>query len=171
MDMHFCRRCGEKLSHVTGHVFTCVNKHVIFRNSSPAVVVLLINEKREPLLAVRAIEPGKGKLHVPAGFCDDSETFEHALERELREELGLTRKDYGTFSYLLSAVDQYEYKGEMIPVVSAVYWATIKPSVTIVPSDDVNDTFFTAYDLINFDNFQFSAVTKGLHRLRELQLI
>jgi NAD+ diphosphatase len=171
MEMIYCRRCGERLSNAAGHIFTCTNKHVIFRNLSPAVVVILVNEKHEPLLAIRSIEPGKGKLHVPAGFCDGLETFEQAAVRELKEELGLARSDYGKLSYLLSATDMYEYKGEAIPVLSSVYWAKTKSSVNFVASDDVSDAYFIPYDQIDFDNFQFTAVVEGLRRLHELKMI
>lgn len=171
MEMKFCRRCGQVLRLSSGHVFVCANNHVIFRNSSPAVVLILVNEEKNPLIAVRSIDPGKGKLHVPAGFCDDAETFEQAIERELKEELALSSADYSAPEYLLSQLDEYEYKGEIIPVLSAVYWARIDSSTSITSGDDLEAAEFVPYDRIDFGNIQFKAVADGLRRLRELEAI
>lgn len=171
MEMIYCRRCGEKLSNINGHVFACDNKHVIFHNSSPATAIILVNERREPLVAVRGIEPGKGKLHVPAGFCDDAEIFEDAIKRELEEELNLTHQDYSEPVFLLSHIDQYEYKNESLPVVTAVFWATIDSSIPFKAADDLSEASYVPYDKLKLEDFQFEAVKVALHRLHELAII
>src|SRR5438477_12044149 len=100
MDMNYCRRCGRSLQQQQANVFACEDGHTLYRNSSPAVGIILVNDKKETLVAVRGIEPGKGKLDMPGGFCDDAETAEAALERELREELHLEPSRYSPPQYL-----------------------------------------------------------------------
>ena len=63
-----------------------------FINSSAAVAALIVDENRRLMLVTRGIEPNYGKLDLPGGFIDPGESAEHAVERELFEELGLKVK-------------------------------------------------------------------------------
>jgi ADP-ribose pyrophosphatase len=171
MEMNFCRRCGKPLKNISGHVFTCSNNHIIFRNSCPCAGILLINEKKEVLLVVRALDPGKGKLHYPAGFCDDVESIEQTLKREIFEELGLTDKDYSLPKYLFSNIDPYEYKGETVASTVVVFWAKISLTAFLKPGDDAADAFFVPYDKIDFDKIQFDTLKIGLRKLHRMKII
>ena len=171
MELNFCRRCGKALTHVSDNVFKCTDGHIIFRNSSPAVVLILVNERKEPLVAVREVEPGKGKLHVAAGFCTDVETIEETLRRELLEELGLSPDDYSPPQYLLSHVEAYEYKGEVIPVLCATFWATVRSTAKLVAGDDLSQPSFKPYTDLDFSLFQFETVVLALKKLHQLGTI
>lgn len=171
MEMNCCRRCGEKLKNIEKHVFTCSNKHLIFRNSSPCAGIILINENKQFLVTIRSIEPWKGKLHIPAGFCDDNETFEQTLEREIFEEIGLLKNDYGMPKYLTSVAEPYEYKGEEIPVLVAIYWAEVSSKIKLVPGDDASDALFMSYDELDIDKVAFQAQKQGLIKLHKLGII
>lgn len=75
MEMNYCRRCGHTLTNVERHVYQCDNGHTLFANASPAVGVLFMNNEKEVLIATRSIDPGKGNLDMPGGFCDGAEIF------------------------------------------------------------------------------------------------
>jgi NAD+ diphosphatase len=165
MEMNFCRRCGSALNKSDTHVYTCQNGHVIFANASPAVAIWLINEKNE----VRAINPGKGLLDTPGGFIDGAtEVFEEANERELMEEIGITKDQHGPLQYLSSGIDHYEYKGEKIPVLSVFFWARIDSSVAFTPQDDVESVSYMDIDTLDPALMYFNAAREALIALRKL---
>ena len=166
MEMNYCRRCGSKLSTDGHHIFTCENGHTLYLNASPASSLWVINDKREVLVAVRAHDPGIGKLDSPGGFNDGAETHEHAIARELEEELGLTPKDYTQPEYLLSGIDNYTYGGEVIQVLSAVYWARLIGNPTIQALDDVAEAKFISIEEVNPSDIYFDAPRAGFIQLR-----
>jgi ADP-ribose pyrophosphatase YjhB (NUDIX family) len=165
-EMNYCRRCGNQIENVQQHIFKCKQGHTIFNNASPAVGVLLINDKNEVLVVTRAIEPGKGKFDAPGGFCDGSETLEKALERELNEELGLTAQDYSTPEFVLSGIDLYKYKEETLPVLGVIFKALVKPGAKIVAADDAASADFMPIQEIDLENVYFDSVRKGYEYLK-----
>ncbi len=71
----------------------------------PNVAVILQNKIGQILICERVSDPGSWQF--PQGGVDEGETHEHALERELLEELALKPDDYkllkrkGPYRYLL----------------------------------------------------------------------
>jgi ADP-ribose pyrophosphatase YjhB (NUDIX family) len=168
MEMNFCRRCGSKLTQRDfAHVYQCEKGHVIFANASPTVGVLLMNDKAEVLLVERALEPGKGMFDVPGGFCDGAESLEDAISRELEEEVGLAPADYTTPKLLLSMVDPYEYKGEVIPALSVIFTARIKGEVLLTAGDDVASAVFMKLADIDIDAMYFASIRQAIEYLRD----
>ena len=171
MEMNYCRRCGQPLTNTGDHVYNCGNGHVLFANASPAVGVLFVNDHKEVLMAVRSMDPGKGKLDMPGGFCDGAETFEQALEREMQEELGLIPEDYDDLEFLLSHNDPYNYKDERLSVLCGVYTAHLKAGVTPKAADDVAETKFMRYGDIDQSKIQFPSQVAGLELLHKRGII
>lgn len=126
----FCPRCGRKTADRSNpQPFRCsgCDLHYYF-NPVPAVVALLRNPADEVLFIRRAVEPAKGKLAVPGGFVDLGETAENALRREIVEEVGL---EVEALEYLCSALNQYNYRGIIYPVLDFIYLArTNTPELT-----------------------------------------
>ena len=137
MELNYCRRCGAELKKKTGNAYACANGHTLFPNPAPTVGVFLFDTDGKVIMSVRGIEPNKGRLDSIGGFVDDGETFEQALEREVREETGLVPDDYSTPMYLTSAPSGYEYDGEVRSVLSCFFTATLREGAEPVASDDV----------------------------------
>lgn len=137
LDMNFCRRCGTPLQTTDNHIFTCANQHTIYANASPTVGIFFITPENQIILSERGIQPHKGMLDSFGGFVDGAESFEQALERELQEELSLQPGDYETPRYLTSAIGYYPYGGEVLTVLSALFWARLTTTAELVPHDDV----------------------------------
>lgn len=171
MEMNFCRRCGQALTNIEKHIFRCTAGHVLFANTSPAASLVLVTPEKQVLLAVRAHEPGKGKLDIPGGFLDGDEIAEDALKREMQEELGLSSQAYSLPEYLLTYIDYYEYKSEIIPVLSIMYHAQLNSDAIIRPADDVAKTVLLSYKDVDMGNMQFQSGIASLERLHTLNIL
>jgi NAD+ diphosphatase len=167
MEMNYCRRCGSKLTLVHDHVYICANNHTIYNNASPSSCLWIVNDKNEILVAVRAHEPGMGKLDAPGGFSDGAETFEDSIARELQEEVGLTPNDYTKPQFLLSGMDSYTYMGEQLNVLCGAYWARLIGSPIITPDDDVAEVHFIPIKDVDPDIIYFDSVRAGFIALRD----
>jgi ADP-ribose pyrophosphatase YjhB (NUDIX family) len=125
----FCPRCGSVAEHHGDHVACPECGYVVWANSVPGVEAVIERDGRV-LLARRANEPRKGLWDLPGGFPGEAEDPFAALEREVREETGLTLGDVG----LLGAWLEPDYEGRS--VFSVTYRATARPG-DAVAADDV----------------------------------
>ena len=171
MEMNYCRRCGEPLTRLEGHIYKCAGGHTLFANASPTVGILFVNDQQEVLMAIRKFEPGKGNLDMPGGFCDGIETIENGLMRELDEELGLGADDVEGLEFMLTHIDSYDYQGETLPCLCSVYTGRLKPGVTPKPADDVADVAFMKYEAIDHSKVQFPSILAGLEVLHSRGVI
>ncbi|TDE08786.1 NAD(+) diphosphatase [Jiangella asiatica] len=85
-----CGRCGAPTdSQAGGHVRVCrADGSQHFPRTDPAVIVLVVDEKDRCLLGRSAAWPGR-RFSTLAGFVEPGETPEHAVVRELYEEVGV----------------------------------------------------------------------------------
>lgn len=169
MEMGFCRRCGAKLSDQGNYVYVCANNHTIFANASPAVGIFFVTATNHVLLSVRGIEPHKGRLDAFGGFLDGPERLEEAIERELGEELGLKTGDYTTPQYLTSGVGQYPYGGEIMPVVSSLFWSQLLID-NPTPQDDVADIASFPLADVPLELLHDADIIHGIKMLQKLLL-
>lgn len=168
MDMNYCRRCGENLTQVS-EAYTCTNGHTLYNNPIPGVAIFLVNPERTHVtLAIRAFEPGIGKLNAIGGFMDLGETAEEALYRELQEEVGLSPQDISEPRYIGTAISYYHHHDETRQVLCIAYWATPQPGTTLQPSDDVAEIQTYPLDAIPFDQFQSVDDVAMLKKLQQL---
>ena len=134
--LKFCPRCGGV--HFEPHG-SKANKcrdcgFVFFFNAAAAVAVILRNEGKV-LLTKRAFDPGKGTLDLPGGFVDPLESAEHAVDREIEEELNLkiTEKKYcGSFP------NTYVYGGVLYYTCDLVFECSVASFEHITATDDVS---------------------------------
>lgn len=103
-DSH-CSYCGTRFTEQKAwprKCFRCYNDS--YKNPLP-VVVTIINvwegNKLGTLIQQRAHDPEKGGWAFTGGYVDEHETWQEAIVREVREELGLETE---TTDYLLSDV-------------------------------------------------------------------
>jgi NAD+ diphosphatase len=161
MEINFCRRCGTRLQAKGAGAYLCEKGHHVYYKTYPAACALLVNSKNEVLMTVRAIEPDKGALDAAGGFCDPGETFEETLRRELHEELGLSPEDYDEPQFLVDALDDYPYEGEITPALDVLFWARLHDDAKIVVADDV-----AAYEWLPLVSFDTSRLAKHAHSAR-----
>lgn len=86
----FCPRCGSRTDvRAGGHIRVCprdASQH--FPRVDPAVIMLVRDEDDRCLLA-RGPQWPEGRLSILAGFVEPGESLEHAVVREVAEEVGL----------------------------------------------------------------------------------
>ncbi|MEL7002092.1 MAG: NAD(+) diphosphatase [Bacteroidota bacterium] len=93
----YCYRCGAKLRYQeTGHVKVCTNSscgHITYPRTDPAVIVLIEhhaeNGEAPKCLLARNKRYKGNMISTLAGFVEPGETPEHAVVREMKEEVGL----------------------------------------------------------------------------------
>ena len=96
MEMNYCMRCGAMLGtrpHPTdGTVPYCEScDDYRFPVFSTAVAMVVRNPEKTRVMLVR--QYGEPREVLPAGYVDKGETAEHAVRRELMEELGLEARE------------------------------------------------------------------------------
>lgn len=100
MEMHFCPLCGTRLKtreHPTDGIVAYCERCGDYRfpHFSTAVSIVVLNVERTQMILIR--QYGEPWEVLAAGYVDKGETAEHAVRRELREELGLEAR---TLRYL-----------------------------------------------------------------------
>ncbi|MEU6792782.1 NAD(+) diphosphatase [Nonomuraea wenchangensis] len=87
----FCPRCGSRTEIRTGgHIRVCPedgSQH--FPRVDPAVIMLIRDEDDRCLLA-RGPQWPQGRMSILAGFVEPGESLEHAVVREVAEEVGVS---------------------------------------------------------------------------------
>ncbi len=87
----FCPRCGSRTEIQTGgHIRVCPedgSQH--FPRVDPAVIMLIRDENDRCLLA-RGPQWPQGRMSILAGFVEPGESLEHAVVREVAEEVGVS---------------------------------------------------------------------------------
>jgi len=85
----FCGQCGGLLEeHGTDRARECVScKRIFYPRLSPCIIVLVT--RGEELLLARGVRHPEGMYSTLAGFIEPGETAEHAVHREVREEVGI----------------------------------------------------------------------------------
>jgi NAD+ diphosphatase len=96
-DHQYCGRCGTPTERVPGErARQCSNCGLIsYPRLSPAIIVLI--ERGEEILLARGHQFPPGRFGIVAGFVEPGEALEEAVEREIREEVGVEVRDITYF--------------------------------------------------------------------------
>lgn len=124
-----CPRCGERVSKPGINPLKCeACEYIHFFSPTAAVAGILTDHKGRVLFLKRMRDPGKGKLGLPGGFVDAGESIEHALHREVLEEVNLTVE---RIEYLASFPNSYEYRGVALPVCDMFFVCDVESFETL----------------------------------------
>ncbi|MGL4293262.1 MAG: NUDIX domain-containing protein [Bacteroidales bacterium] len=159
----FCPACGSV--HFNEHNAAskkCADcGFTYYFNPRGATVALILNEKKELLIARRAKEPAKGTLDLPGGFIDTGETAEEAVKREVLEETGLIVSEV---DYLFSIPNIYPYSGMDIHTIDLFFLCKADMSKSVEARDDVSALYWIPLDEIDPELFGLHSVRQGITR-------
>lgn len=146
-----CERCG----------------FIYYFNISSSTIAIIINDKKELLVATRAHEPAKGTLDLPGGFVDLDENGEEAVIREVKEETGL---DVTNLKFLFSIPNKYMYSDFEIQTLDLVYLCTVKDTSHMKPDDDVSNLQFIKLTDLQPELFGLLSVKEVIRTIQKMKI-
>jgi NAD+ diphosphatase len=149
----FCPRCGVRFSGKNDGYLACGACELkYFDSPKPCAGVIPISREGKILLVERALDPHKGKLDILGGFLQAGETFEEGVQREAREELGLTLNG---LIYIASYSHQYVYQDIEYTLATAIFTAPISADMDLEVADDVASYRFFSPKAVTEDMLAF----------------
>ena len=160
----FCPRCGSEYFILTSDrsrkCDSCGFHY--FLNTSAAVAGLIFNNQGELLFTRRAIEPHFGMLDLPGGFIEPMENAEHALAREIKEELGVavTKMEYfGSFP------NEYPFSGLSVFTLDLIFKIELESLDNLKAMDDISGFEFYKPDHVNMDEIPAHSIQQIVKKL------
>lgn len=140
---------------------------IYYFNPSAATVAVIINERKEILVATRKNDPAKGSLDLPGGFVDMFETAEEAVIREVNEETGLRVE---SVKYLFSIPNTYMYSDFEVQTTDLFFLCKVNEDASFRPNDDVDSLQFILISKLNPALFGLQSLKKGIQEIQTLNL-
>lgn len=149
---NFCPRCAASaLSIDEEREIRCGACGFRFFFNTAAAAGCFLFRGDELVLGVRAQEPQRGQLDVPGGFIEFGESLEAGIQREVREEMGVSIEN---LQYLTSAPNHYPFAGVPYRTLDVFFTGNVADGALLTPQDDVAEITF-AHPL-NLDARQFA---------------
>ncbi len=160
---NFCPRCALALEdrHRKGVHQICDCGHFIGNNPVTVNVVLLPIRQADGALGLlagrRGIDPGHGKLSLPAGYQDAGESPQEGAVRELLEELGVVLKP--------DDLSFYDLQGNKPNTQTIVCWLAPEMQENELPSFVENEEVTERVIVCNGDDMAFSSHARWVNRV------
>jgi NAD+ diphosphatase len=154
----YCPKCGAAALKVVGQkLLRCAAcGFELYLNVAAAVASVIVDQQGRMVVLVRGKEPGKGKWDLPGGFVDPGETAEDAVQREVREEIGL---EVTALRYLGSWPNVYEYMGVRYRTLDLGFSCEVKDIALVRPREaEVAEVLFLDPNEIDLGRFAFRSV-------------
>ncbi len=155
--LEFCPFCGAKTflwdgvkAHKCG---TCGKK--MYTNEAAATVALITNDKGELLFVRRKFDPAKGMLDLPGGFVDLGETGEHAIIREVKEEVNL---DVNELKFFGSFPNQYLFGGLIYFTLDLTFVCKVNDFSPLQAADDAEEYLFIAPEKVILEEIGLDSI-------------
>ena len=156
----YCPYCGEKDSFIFNDIkiFQCSKcKRTYFTNPSSAVGVI-IETPNGIVFVERGIEPKKGYIDMPGGFCEPYERAEETAVREVLEETNIKLND---IRFLMSGYNEYIYDGIMYVTTDIFFYSKLDYIPNTAPNDDASKVIFIKREDIDFEKIAFESAKEA----------
>jgi NAD+ diphosphatase len=164
--LRYCPKCGAAaLRMVAGKLLRCgACGFEFYLNTAAAVAGLIVDAQGRLLITVRGKEPGKGQWDLPGGFADPGESAEEALQREVREEVGL---EVTAMQYVGSHPNTYDYMGVRYSTMDVGFACRVQDiSRAQARESDIAAVFFKHPGEIDLGRFAFRSLARLVERWR-----
>ena len=154
MAFRYCPRCATETEEIGNVPFRCHQCGFSFFFGPVAAVGGILRDSEERILLIRrARDPGAGLLGMPGGFVDRDETAEQALEREIREEIGLQVEK---MAFLTTLPNHYTYQGLTAAVLDLFFVCDVPSFDNLeVHPDEVSDVWIGKPDKEQLEQMAF----------------
>lgn len=165
----YCPKCGSdqfiENNQKSKRCQSC--QFVYYFNPSSATVAVIINDKKEILVATRAHNPAKGTLDLPGGFVDSGENAEEAVIREINEETGL---QVTSVDYLFSLPNTYMYSDFEVHTTDMFFLCKVETDKSFEAQDDVAELQFLPIEKLETSSFGLSSIRKGIEIIKQMNI-
>jgi NADH pyrophosphatase NudC (nudix superfamily) len=162
--LRYCMKCGAAALRFIGRklVHCEVCGFDLYLNTAAAVAALILDDRGRLLIIERAEEPKKGTWDLPGGFADPGESAEQAVQREVKEELGL---DVTAARYLCSYPNTYAYGGMQYATMDLGFVCDVKDTTSAQLSHgEVSELLAIPLAEIDITRFGFPSVGRIVQR-------
>lgn len=158
-QFRYCPKCGSShFVEASEKSRKCENcGFEFYLNPAAAVAAFILNSKNELLVERRKLEPAKGMLDLPGGFCDMGETVEQAMKREIKEETAL---DVVDMKYQFSQPNVYRFSGFDVRTLDMFFLCKVADETQLKASDDAAECFWLPLSEIHTEQFGLRSVRR-----------
>lgn len=162
----YCPRCGRAQTPPEGNApFLCSGCGFrYYFNAGAAVAAFVTRPDGKWLFIRRAKDPGMGLLAPPGGFVAIGETAETAVERELKEEVGVQLQDV---QFLCSNPNFYPYGGITYPTLDLFFTANLAEGSKAEALDEVASLAWYSASEVGATDLAFDSMRAAWILLRE----
>jgi len=159
--LKYCPSCGKESLNWNGEKkWSCPECNFTLYNNVAGAVAVVIRFENEIYLTKRNRDPKKGKLDLPGGFVDPSESAEETCKRELFEELQLD-VDISNLKYLTSLPNVYQYKEIDYNTIDLFYEYYVSEKFKVkLDISEISDVIWIPLDKLNPEDIAFDSQKK-----------
>jgi ADP-ribose pyrophosphatase YjhB (NUDIX family) len=158
----FCPKCGRRgIAAIDKKSIRCGACGYVYFHNCAAAVAGIVMAPGGIILTVRNADPKKGRLDLPGGFVDYSESLEDALEREIKEELNI---GISILNYFGSFPNVYRYKNVTYFTVDAIFICKAKSLSPLRPNNEIAGIRITKRCDVDFSRIGFPSTRSALKR-------
>jgi 8-oxo-dGTP pyrophosphatase MutT (NUDIX family) len=156
----FCPACGRGgIVVFEKNGMQCTSCGYVYFHNCASAVAAIIETRLGILYTKRNHAPKKGLLDLPGGFADYHESFEDALRREIREELGLKLTN---ISYFGSFPNEYRYRRVTYFTIDAVFTCRAMDLSALKPNAEIARVFFAKPSSIDYAAVAFDSARNAI---------
>lgn len=164
IPFEYCPRCGKNSIQIhEKKKFACSACGFVYFHNTASAVAGILWKADQILLARRAKNPGEGLLDFPGGFVDFEETLEHALIREIKEELNL---EVEKLEYFASAPNTYIYEGVIYYTSDVFFTCKIKEWNTLRYNTEITEIVWMKPENIRPEMLAFDSCRTIVNQLK-----